>query len=274
MTGDLKDLLQTYGAIVATLSHLRTERPGSDHASLEEYDKSLGPLLSDEPFLVVRISQTGQARFVEYPLRVEGADRGTVTVWELPEDEFWFLHAFRPALFDLNRDLPAFAYQMGLVYAYASFEGYVAGVLRTQFRRHRRLMGSQRKVTYDDVFTAESIEDLLEKLIDREVTELLYLPFAGLLQFMRERLGFRQLTTEYDEGASHLALLRNCLLHNRGKVDAKLAKCRPANQEDDPIVVTLEGVTDAINVLRKLAYQIDRVLDQADQAADPNPVDA
>jgi len=88
MTENLKDLLQNYGEIVATLLHLRSERSGTEHKTLDEYDKSLGAPLPDEPLLLVRMSKSGQARFLEeteHSLPLGGTEhRCIATVWELP----------------------------------------------------------------------------------------------------------------------------------------------------------------------------------------------
>lgn len=104
MTEELIELLQQYGMLSVSLSHLASERPRNKFASLDEYYQSFGGLLPDEPAVVVRISKDGELRFLhegEHDVSFqdkEGKKVGVVTVWEMPENEFWFFKAFRPGL--------------------------------------------------------------------------------------------------------------------------------------------------------------------------------
>ena len=74
---------------------------------------------------------------------------------------------------------------------------------------------------------------------------------------MRRQLGFRSLLSDYDEKANYISLLRNCLLHNHGRVDRKLAACRPALKQGEQLSIGTSDVTEAVTDLRKFAYQID-----------------
>jgi hypothetical protein len=78
----------------------------------------------------------------------------SLPVWELPEDEYWFFQAFRPALFGLEKALPTFLFEIGITHAYALFEGYLSEILRNRLEEHPRLMGGQRELKYDQVFSA------------------------------------------------------------------------------------------------------------------------
>ena len=101
-------------------------------------------------------------------------------------------------------------------------------------------------------------------MIEREIRELTYLALPDLLRKMRDQMGFKSLGDEHDEEVNYLSLVRNCLLHNRGRVDIKLAKCRPTLQKGEKIAVSEEDVRNAVNVLRKFAYQIDQVFESED----------
>lgn len=268
MTEGLKELLQHYGALSVTLSHLLSERPGTKYKNLDEYYKALGGILPNEPVLVVKISKDGETRFLEdgeHDVAFEdetGSKAGIVTVWELPEDEFWFFRAFRPGLFDLDKDLPPFVYEMGVVHAYAMFEGYLSDLLRARLRKHPQLLGSHREIKYEQVFAAAHKDELINTMVEREIRDLMYLPFFGLIKKMRDQLGFRFLTDKYDDRVNCLSLLRNCLLHNHSKVDSKLATARPSLYEGDKLQLAMEDVSETVNVLRKFAYEIDKAFER------------
>ena len=264
MTEELRALLQQFGSLSAAIARLRCERPGSEYETLEEYYSALGLPLADEPTLVVKISEDGQARVlkeghhdIEFRNQT-GTKVGQVTVWELPEDEFWYFKAFRPEIFKLDIDLPAFMYEMSIAYAYSVFEGYISDLLRLLLRKHPQLMGSKREITYEQIFEAKSRDDLIEAMIEREMRDLTYLPLLGLITKMREKFGFRKLTSEYDVRANRVSLIRNCLLHNRGIVDAKLARADASFKESEKLCITIADVDHATLVLRKAAYAIDK----------------
>lgn len=246
------------------MNQLLRERRGTKHVNLDEYYKELGVPLPDEPLLVVRISKDGETHFLkegEHDIQFkdgEGTKTGVVTVWELPEDEYWFFEAFRPGLFDLDRDLPTFVYEMTIVHLYAMFEAYLSDLFRARFRMHPQLMGVQRQVKYEVIFEASSKTDLIDAMVEREVREMLYLPVLGIIQTMRERLGFRGLADTYDDLINYLALVRNCLMHNGGRVDAKLAQVKENLHENDKLSIAMADVDSAVNVLRKFAYEIDK----------------
>jgi hypothetical protein len=79
MMKGLKALLQHYGALTVTLSHLMSQRPGTEHESLDEDYKALGNPLPDEPVLVVRISAIGTLRKLAYECDKTFEDAGLTT---------------------------------------------------------------------------------------------------------------------------------------------------------------------------------------------------
>jgi hypothetical protein len=265
MTEEIIDLLQQYGTLVMSLSQLANERPGSSHESLEEYYKSLGAPLPNEHALVVKISADNEIHFLhegehdESIRNEQGEKTGIVTVWELPEDEFWLFKAFRPALFDLDKRLPGFMFEMAVTYAYALFESYLSEILRKRLKQYPKLLGGQREIKYEQVFLADSKDALIDSMIEREMRELLYLSLPDLLHKMRDQMGFRSLSTNYDEETTYWSLVRNCILHNRGTIDARLASLRTTCKNGERLSISEADVSKAVNTLRKFANQIDRV---------------
>jgi hypothetical protein len=106
---------------------------------------------------------------------------------------------------------------------------------------------------------AESKEELIDSLIEREMRELLYLSLPDLLLKMRNQMGFRSLSTTYEEETTYWSLVRNCLLHNRGRTDGRLASMRTTCKNGERLSIGETDVSKAVNTLRKFAYQIDQV---------------
>ncbi|MFN4178289.1 MAG: hypothetical protein ACK4F1_15200 [Phenylobacterium sp.] len=177
---------------------------------------------------------------------------------ELPEDEFWFFEGFRPALSSLSVEPPAFLHEMAFVNLYAAFDGFVSDLLRARLQRHPQMMGGERQLRYEEIFGAPNKEALLERMIEREVRDVMYQALTDVLATFRGRFGMTKLGSSRDAEAQRIALTRNCLLHNAGLVDSRLARVAPERPVGERIVIGHTEMSDACNVLRKLAYEIDR----------------
>jgi hypothetical protein len=225
----LKELLHTYGLLYITVLTLQQQRPGTAHSSLKDYYDSLGASEPGEPVLVVRISSDGETRFLkqaaeQMPAQLRSQySEADVTVMELPEDEYYFFQAFRPGIFDLERQLPPFILQMALVHAYTLFENYIADVVRLLLQAHPVQVGLKKQVTVADVLAFASREELLANIIENELNQVMHLPIVAILDLLRSRFGLRDLSLAHDKELELLSLTRNCVVHNAGKVDQKLA---------------------------------------------------
>lgn len=103
-----------------SLSKLEGERPGNPHQSLNAYYDSmaipyegtsdvmrekLAALEPGEPAIVVRIRPDGSTNIGSFQEQETGTgvEPSRIAVWELPEDEFYFLKAFRHGLFEWDK---------------------------------------------------------------------------------------------------------------------------------------------------------------------------
>jgi hypothetical protein len=275
MTYLLKTLLHEYGILSVSLSKLEGERPGNPHESLNAYYESMGApyegpasvmrekiaaLDPDEPKLVVGISAGGSMKmraFDENEPDSEGKPSG-VKFLELPEDEFYFFKAFRHGLFEWERQVPAFLLQMAFVHAYTLFENYLRGILSLRLQAHPEQIGVKKQITYAEIFASASKEEIMEWIIDRELSQLMYEPIESLLAKMRDTFGFRNLSDTHDDAIRRLALTRNCLMHNAGKVSDKLAKTDSALTEGQQITIQSKTISEAIHTYRTFCLEVDQ----------------
>jgi len=272
VTPILKDVLHSYGLLCITVMMLQKERPGNPHASLQEYYKSLGKAEPGEPVLVVRISKDGETRFIhraadQLPtdIRTEYGE-GDVTIMELPEDEFYFFQAFRPGLFNLEKEVPDFILQMALVHSYTLFENYIVHVIRMRLQAHPAQVGLKRQITVADLLSNESKESLVAKVIDDELQQVMRLPLTGILEALRSRFGLSELSTAHDSELQRLSLIRNCLIHNAGKVDRKLAASDASLAVGQPLDIGVNALIAAINTCRTFCSATDRLCESLNRA--------
>lgn len=269
MTELIKQLLHEYGLLSITYDTLHKQREGKVTETYDDYVKGLGDLIDDEPVVVARISEDGQQRVLhpgEHDYVVTdycGNTTKSASVMEMPEDEYYYFGAFRSGIHNLDKEVPEFMLGLGMVHAYSLFESYIAEVIRIRFQANQQLMGGNKKIDYSEVFESESKNDLIDKIIEKEVRALLYLPIDGVLNFLREKLGFRRLIISYDENTKMISLIRNCLIHNQGIVEGKLCTSFPEEFTDgEKIIVNKQLLDESILTLRKLAYTIDKQLEK------------
>ena len=263
MTDLLKHLLHAYGLLYITIEELQQSRPGTSHASLKAYYDSLGPGLPGEPSLMVRVSNDRETRIVPkftgpgVPDSLRDAD---VTLMELPEDEFHFFQAFRPGMFDLQKEVPAFILEMSLIHAYALFEAYVSDVVRLRLKAHPAQIGMDKHVSLAEVLASADKNALLDAFVERELNQIMHEPIGATLKRLRERLGLRSLAEECDLSIVKLSLVRNCLIHNKGISDKKLVAADPAVPLVTKIIINGDDVRAAIATCRHAAVAVDASL--------------
>jgi hypothetical protein len=210
---------------------------------------ALGP---DEPAIFVRIRPDGSTKIGSFDGNENESDPEAkpprIAVWELPEDEFYFFKAFRHGLFEWEKQVPAFLLQMAFVHAYTLFESYLRGILSLRLQAHPQQIGLKKQIAYGEIFTSTSKEELMERIIDRELSQLMYEPIESLLAKMREALGFRSLSNTHDDAIRRLSLTRNCLMQNAGKVSEKVAKAEPSMIEGQPMTIQRSTISEAIDI--------------------------
>ncbi len=219
----------------------------------------------DEPILIVRAlaGSPGAMRDADKEdLKLIANDsRGVPSnakILELPPDEFFFFKAFRSGIADLTRDLPGFFHGMTLVHAWGLFEHYLGALLLRILGVRPQLLGRKRQINLGQVFCHQSKEALLESVATQDVRSLFYESIPVWLKALRKKYGLKELTKEYDGGLIETALIRNCLVHNRGVADSKLDRHTEGKyKQGEQIGISRESVLFATNTLRKFASAVD-----------------
>jgi len=134
-------------------------------------------------------------------------------------------------------------------------------VIRIRLRAHPAQVGLKKQITVSDVLDSDSRESLIDKIIEGELYRLMHEPIVTILESLRIRLGLRGLTAEFDKAIGILSMTRNCLIHNGGKVDSKLASMDSALSVSQALDISSVTLSDSINTCRKLCAAIDAALE-------------
>ena len=253
----LKDLLKRFGEVQATTAFYARSRPHGpvEHPGQHYPASDLEP---GEPALIVKVSRDGESR-IRPAVHADGGKSDVISVMELPEDEFWYFEAFRPALSRLASGAPGFLAEMELVTLYGVFEAYLGDVLRDRLRSHPHLLGAkaQRDLSgLGDPTTRDPAA--VDRVIDAEVRRLTLSSITALLSHMRTDLDMKGLSTRFDAPVQTAALVRNCLLHAGGKVDERLAAADLRYTLGERLALDAGIAARMAKVLRDLAHAIDR----------------
>jgi hypothetical protein len=234
MTELLREFVDQLGRLSVTMNALNDCRLtwvkslGNSPTDEELSKREVEP---DEPVLCVKISKTGESSLMsekkehglEFVHKQTDQSTGQLSILELPEHEFYTFISFYKGIKNLQQNMPDFFHGMCLVYGYALLESYLTDLLTQILCVHPKALEGKKQIAYREITQAASMKKLLQRLIQKEVAEVFSHSCKDRLSTLRRRHGFKNLTTKYDKTLIECALIRNCLLHNKGLVDEKLA---------------------------------------------------
>lgn len=150
---------------------------------------------------------------------------------ELPADRSWVDLATNPPgpATAILRQNAQFLLQMMLCRIAENFETYLSDVLREALKAKPEMLKSRDEVRLDYVLRFSTLDELLDDLIDRKVSELAYFGMAKLDEWVNERMGISLVGKD-----SSLPIIieavetRNCIVHARARVGVKYLKNVPA----------------------------------------------
>jgi hypothetical protein len=109
-----------------------------------------------------------------------------------------------------------------LLLGYGYFESFLSDLLSIILRRRPEMLGKQKQLTYDSIVGAGNYEAVIDAMVRREVADLFFKGMKEIAAELASRYGF---TVTKDDRfflcrASHI---RNCIMHNGGRADSRLA---------------------------------------------------
>jgi len=113
--------------------------------------------------------------------------------------------------------------QSALLLGYSYFEVFLADLMEIVFIRHPNLLPSNKQISFSDIVTCQDYQSLHRLMARREIHEIFYKGVEDIAKYFRERLNIN-----WNE--RHLSrvvlgsLIRNCVMHNSGRADPRLAR--------------------------------------------------
>jgi hypothetical protein len=145
------------------------------------------------------------------------------------EDVFQILNDHRVAWFSANEDALPTAYgsyrkqinHSALLLGYSYFESFLAELLTEILRKRPAMLPKTRKLEYSEIIDSPDMKTLMDKLIEREIRELLYGNMTEIIGKLRSK--YNLTITEQEEAEIVIASsVRNCIMHNSSRANSSL----------------------------------------------------
>lgn len=149
------------------------------------------------------------------------------------EEVFDLIHLHQLTWFPPTQDplLPetADAYRIAISNAafllgYAYFESFLADIAREVYMRRPSMLPKDRQLSSQELLDAASKDDLVRLIIEKEVRSIFAGSIEDIQKHFQKKLGLRW---PDESNVSVASRMRNCLMHNGGIVDARLASSSP-----------------------------------------------
>jgi hypothetical protein len=110
-----------------------------------------------------------------------------------------------------------------LGYSYA--EAFLADLIREVYIACPMALPREKELKFRDILECSTYDDVLDCMIDKEVLAVMYNSMENIIEYFQEKLGLQWPSSATDT-IIEANLLRNCIVHNNGVVDSRLATPR------------------------------------------------
>jgi len=183
--------------------------------SFEEYLKSASEKRKKQ---IQKLEQEGKKElkrfisFLEESKDTEGFRKRSITVKHKKVAE---ILAGQLDLFMFSSRFNMFIREMSLVYLITEFEQYLGRILKIIFSNKPEIMKSSKKqVSYEELFSFEKLEDVKEKLIEREINSIINQDIDDINNYLRDRFGLDLSKSQDWEKFKECFYRRNIVIHN------------------------------------------------------------
>jgi hypothetical protein len=162
--------------------------------------------------------------------------------------------------------LPKFIREMSLVYLVAKFEDFISKELKIVFAKRSEMFraiprdkakADEKKVTYSDVFSVSNLDELKDKIMEREIKRILMQD----LEEVNVDLG-HYLKVDLADNKNNWKAIKECfqrrniILHNNGKVNATYRQKTGENPTDEHLSVDERYLSKSITLFETYCNEI------------------
>jgi hypothetical protein len=174
------------------------------------------------------------------------------------------LHAKLIHALSVSYQLPKFIREMSFIYLVAKFEDFISKEFQIVFTRKPEELKSKRKdkkITYEEIFSASKLEELWDKIIEQEITTTMW-GLEGINNGLKYFLCI-DLSDNNDnwKAIKECFQRRNILVHNNGKVNTTYRQKTGKNPIEEYLSVDEHYLSKSIILFETYCNEItDRLL--------------
>lgn len=141
--------------------------------------------------------------------------------------------------------------EMYLVALVSAFETYLQEVMFSIFSNYTTTMVSNRSVTYEEVLTLDSHEDVVRYLARKEARKTTEGPVSEYLDKIDKKFGINLLAEPIRKAIGAVFAIRHVLVHNQGRIDRQFIKETKGNPKDEGkiLLVDIEDASQASQIV-------------------------
>lgn len=112
--------------------------------------------------------------------------------------------------------------QSALLLGYSYFEAFLSDLMHAIYTKHPEMLPPNKQICYADIVRCADLASLHQAMAQREIHEVFYKSIDDITKYFHERLNLIW-STRHRERTLLASLIRNNIIHNSSRVDARLA---------------------------------------------------
>ena len=105
---------------------------------------------------------------------------------------------------------------------YSYYEAFLSDLARQIYTHTPTMLPPEKKLDFSEILEHPEREQLLAYMIDKEILSVFYLSFEKVIECFQKKFTLTW-PEHFVEQAVEASLLRNCIIHNNARVDARLS---------------------------------------------------
>jgi hypothetical protein len=145
---------------------------------------------------------------------------------------------------------------MSLVYLVAQFEQCLGTTLRIIFTNKPETMKSKKQVPYEEIFNSRKLEDIREKIIEREISSIINQDIEDINNYLHERFSLDLSKNKDWKKFKECFYRRNIVIHNNCYPNPVYRKKTGYSGKHERLSITKEYLTMSITLFEKYSKLI------------------
>ena len=159
---------------------------------------------------------------------------------------------------EFQQRVPVLA-QNSIVSLVDAFDTYISDLIIEILSQNPKMLSLKKTITVEEVLNAGDIATLVNRQVLRRARELSFLSFHDKVRVFQKEYSFGLVDDEMVTLLSRITSLRNCFVHNRGRLDDKACYLIGSDaQVGMKVIVQGEDVFDLAGLLDVVVEDIDK----------------